>query len=295
MDLMAVSDSLAAAVEQAGQSVVRVEARRRIPASGIVWSADGLIVTADHAIQRDDHISVGVPGGNVTGATLVGRDPTTDLAVLRAEPGALRAAAWVEPAGLRVGQLVLALGRPGQTARAVLGILSVVGDAWRTSGGAEVERYVQADLDLPAGYSGGALVDMNGRIVGLNTSGLARHPMTIPTPTVRRVVEALTAHGHIRRGYLGVGVQPVRLPQGITSTIGQDTGLLVISVEPGSPAEQAGLVLGDTLLALFGQPLRRPADLVAFLGADKIGSPGAARVLRGGRVVDLSVTVGERP
>jgi S1-C subfamily serine protease len=293
LNLAAISDWLSAAVEQAGQSVVRVEARRRIPASGIVWS-DSYIVTADHAIQREDEITVGTADGTQAAATLVGRDATTDLALLRVDGLGQRAAQWAEPGALRVGQLVLALGRPGRTVRAVLGILGVVGEAWRTLGGAELERYVQPDLALPAGFSGGALVDMRGQAVGVNTSGLTRHPMTVPASSVRRVVEALAADGRIRRAYLGVGVQPVRVPQGLSAPVGHDAGLLILSVESGSPAERAGLLLGDTLLTLGGQSLRRPSDLIAFLSGERIGSSTTAQVLRGGRVMEVAVTAGER-
>ena len=188
--LSTLSDGLAAAVETAGQSVVRVDARQRMSASGIVWSADGLIVTAHHVVERDDEITIGLPDGTEATATLVGRDPTTDLALLRAAGANLTPPAWVEDADLRVGQLVLALGRPGNTMQATLGIVSALGESWRTGAGGAIDRYVQTDVTMYAGFSGGPLVDVAGRVAGLNSSALLRGVSpAIPVATLRRVVD----------------------------------------------------------------------------------------------------------
>jgi S1-C subfamily serine protease len=289
------SEALAGVVETAGQGVVRVEGRRRLPASGILWSADGLIVTAHHVLEHDEKIGVGLPDGKAVTATIVGRDPTTDVAVLQANARDLKPAGQATPDTLRVGHLVLALGRPGRTVQATLGIVSALGDSWRTPAGGLVDRYLQTDVTMYPGFSGGPLVDVEGRILGLNTSLLLRGTsLALPVPTLRRVAEALQAHGRIRRGYLGVGAQVVRLPAASAEQLGQETALLVVSVSPDSPADKAGLVLGDVVVGLAGQTVRHMDDLLALLTGDRIGTPVPVRIVRGGQIQELSVTIGER-
>ncbi|MFQ5855144.1 MAG: S1C family serine protease [Anaerolineae bacterium] len=291
-----VSDALAATAEAAGSHVVRVEARRRLPASGIIWSDDGVIVTAHHVVERDDNISVGLPDGETVSAELVGRDPTTDLAVLRAQATGLTSSTWAGPDDLRVGHLVLALGRPGKTVQATLGIVSALSESnWRTPAGGELDRYLQTDVVMYPGFSGGPLVDVTGQVIGLNTSALLRGvSLTVPAPTVRRVVETLLAHGRVRRGYMGIGAQPARLPASLAEHLGQETGLLLVSVEPGSPAEQGGLVLGDTIVSLDDQPVRHLDDLLSLLSGNRVGASVPVRILRGGQVQELQVVIGER-
>ncbi|MEJ2734066.1 MAG: trypsin-like peptidase domain-containing protein [Anaerolineae bacterium] len=289
------SKALAEMADRGGRGVVRVEARRRVPASGIVWSADGLVVTAHHIVRRDDNISLGLPDGQTVPATLVGRDPTTDLALLRAEATDLTPAAWAAPEGLRVGHIVLALGRPGRTVQATLGIVSALGDEWRTPAGGKLDRYLQTDVVMYPGFSGGPLVDAAGQVLGLNTSALLRGvSLTVPAPTVRRVTEALQANGRMRRGFLGVGAQAVRLPETVARQVGQDTGLLLVSVNPGSPAEKAGLHLGDTIVSLDNHPVRQMDDLLALLSAERVGVTTSVRIVRGGQVQEQSVVIGER-
>lgn len=294
--LSGLSEALAETVAVASPYTVRVEGRDRVPASGILWSGDGVIVTAHHVLERDEEISVGLAGGETVPATLVGRDPTTDLAVLRVDASALASPARADLDNLRVGHLALALGRPGKNVRATLGIVSALGQSWRTPAGGTLDRYLQTDLTMYPGFSGGPLVDATGAIVGLNSSALMRGvTMTVPTATIDRVVESLLAHGRVRRGYLGVGTQPVRLPEATARQLGQETGLLVVSVEPGSPAERARLFLGDVILGLAGQPVRHLDDLFTVLSADLVGHPTPLRLLRGGQVQELSVTVGDHP
>ena len=289
------SEDLAATVAEAGPAVVRVEGRRRLSASGIVWSAEGVIVTAHHVLESDENISVGLPDGKSVPATLVGRDPTTDLAVLRAGTGGLGTPAWAELDGLQVGHLVLGLGRPRQTVMATLGIVGALGEGWRTPAGGRVDRYLQTDVTMYPGFSGGPLVDASGRVLGVNTSALLRGiTITVPTSTVRRVVDTLLAEGRIRRGYLGVGAQPVRLPSALSSQVGQETVLLLASIESSSPAEKGGLLIGDSIVALDGQPVRHLDDLLALLSGERIGKSVPVRILRGGQVQELKVVVGER-
>jgi S1-C subfamily serine protease len=289
------SDALAETVDTASPGVVRVEARDRLPVSGVIWSSDGVIVTAHHGVERDDNIKVGLSGGQTVNATLVGRDPTTDLAVLRAQAGGLTPPSWAEPGSLRVGHLVLALGRPGHNVRATLGIISALGGSWRTPAGGLMDRYLQTDVVMYPGFSGGPLVDVAGQVVGVNTSALLRGvSLTVPVPTLRRVVATLLSQGRIRRGYLGVGAQPVRLPAALAQSLGQETGLLLVSVDANSPAEQSGLLLGDTMVALDKEPVRHLDDLLAVLSSDRVSMTVPARIVRGGQIQELTVVIGER-
>ncbi len=290
------SNALADVVAAAGASVVRVEGRRRLPATGVVWSADGVIVTASHVVEHEDNIEVGLPDGEAASARLVGRDATTDLAALRANASGLKPAAWAAMDDLRVGHLVLALGRPGHTVQATLGVVSALGKEWRTHAGGSIDRYLQTDVVMYPGFSGGPLVDVSGRVAGLNSSALLRGvSVAVPASTLRPVVESLLAHGRVRRGYLGVGAQPARLPAALAGQLGQETGLLLISVEPDSPAEKGGLTLGDTIVALDGQPVRHMDDLLALLGGDVVGKSMPVRIVRGGQLHEVRVTIGERP
>lgn len=289
-----ISNELAGMVEAAGPAIVRVEGRRRLPASGIVWSDDGIVVTAHHVVERDDRIGVGLADGNKVDAELVGRDPTTDLAVLRVEGAQPSSAKSAQVEDLSVGHLVLALGRPGRTVQATLGIVSALGTSWRTAAGGTIDRYLQTDVVMYPGFSGGPLVDADGKVLGLNTSALRGVSLTIPSLTVDRVVESILSHGRVQRGYLGVGVQPVNLPEALAEELGQETGLILISVEPGSPAEAGGLTLGDTLLSVHGESVRRLDDLLSLLSGELVGEEVLIRILRGGESGEQKVTVGER-
>jgi S1-C subfamily serine protease len=298
--LAALSNDLAAAVETVGRSVVAIHARRRIPASGIVWQP-GVIVAAHHTIQRDDDIGVTLHDGTTVPATLAGRDPSTDLAVLRLPPEvSTTAAPPVSLAGEppKVGQLALVLGRPGAAVTAGLGIVSAVGGEWRTWQGGTIDHFVRLDVAVYDGFSGGPLVDAGGRVVGVNTSGLARATaVTVPAATVARVTGQLLASGHIARGWLGIATQPVRLPASLRRSLGveAEAGLVVVNVEPDSPADRGGLLVGDIVLALGDRPVSDPADVLAGLSSERIGQAVALRVARGGKDERLTITVGERP
>lgn len=294
--LQHVSTALATMVEAASAGVVRVEARRRLAATGIVWSPDGTVITAHHVVEQDDSISLGLPDGQTVAATLVGRDPTTDLAVLRAQTTGLTPPLWAESEGHRprVGHLALALGRPGQTIQATLGIVSALGESWRTPGGGLIDCYLQTDVVMYPGFSGGPLVNASGQVVGLNTSALLRNiSLTVPVPTLRRVVSMLLAHGRVRRGFLGVSIQPVRLPAALAQQLGQETGLLLVAVEPEGPAEQGGLLLGDTLVTLDDAPVRQHDDLLALMTPERIDTAVPVRIIRSGQLQELRIIVGE--
>jgi S1-C subfamily serine protease len=288
------SQALANVVERTAPAVVRVEGRRRGPSTGVVWSED-VVVTADHVLEWDEDVTVGLPDGGTATATVVGRDPGTDVAALRVAGARLAALEWSAADGLKVGHLVLAVCRPGRTAQARLGIVSALADAWRTPAGGRLDRYLQSDIAVHPGFSGSALVEASGRLLGLNTAGLLRAtPLAVPSATVKRVVESLLAHGQVRRGFLGIGTQPVRLPAPLDQQLGQETALMVNSVQPDGPAARAGLLLGDVLVAFEGHALRHPGELLPLLDEDRIGAEVKARVLRAGELRDLGIVVGAR-
>jgi S1-C subfamily serine protease len=295
--LVELSNSMADLVAAAQPSTVRVSGRPRFGATGIVWSADGLIITADHVLDRDEDITVGLADGREFAATLVGRDRATDLALLRVDASDLTPATFsTEPA--RIGQLVLAIGNPhGDQAMASLGVVSAVGHTLRSWRGGSIEGVIRSDVTLYPGFSGGPLLGADGRVVGLNTSNLARGlAVAIPHAVLSRVAEALSSGRGTKRGYLGVATQPVRLPDGLRTTLGlqQETGLLIVNVEADSPAEQAGLLLGDTLVAAGDRQTADISGLQDALGPGSAGRQLELKVVRAGQLANVTVTIGER-
>ncbi|MBK6318665.1 MAG: trypsin-like peptidase domain-containing protein [Dehalococcoidia bacterium] len=294
--LAQVSAGFAAAVETAGASTVLVNARRRIPASGVVWSADGTIVTAHHVIERDE-IEVVLADGSKHQATVAGRDPGSDIAVLKIGVAGLTPALRAPAGSAKVGNLVLAVGRPSlEGPMASLGVVGAIGGPWRTFRGGEVEGYIRTDTTFFPGFSGGPLVDAEGRVVGINSARLGRGAgLTVPVAAVERIAADLLAGGQVRRAYLGISSQVARLPVALAALAGgRETGLLIISVEPDSPADAAGVLIGDILIELGGQPVDDTDSLQAQLGPSHIGQATPASVLRGGERKDLTVTIGER-
>lgn len=296
--LHAYSDALANAVATVAPSIVAIHARRRIPASGIVWRA-GYVIATDHTIRRERDITVTLNDGRQIAATLVGRDSSTDLALLKlAEDAAPAAARLPDNAKLRVGQIVLAVGRPGTAVTATLGTVHVVGSDWRTWQGGHMSELIRVDMSIHDGFSGSALIDSNGHVAGINSSILTRGaPATIPASTIDRVVEQLLAGGRVPRGWLGIGTQPVRLPERVRADAGlsQEVGLLLVNVAGNSPAERAGLFVGDTLVSLAGSATREADDVLAILGPDTVGRTLTARIVRAGAVIELPVVIGESP
>jgi serine protease Do len=281
------SDELAAVVERAGSSVVAVYGAGRMPSSGVHWSP-GLIVTADHSLRRDEEIRVGLADGRTIAAELAGRDPGTDLAVLKIDAGSLPPFSNSHSTQVKTGNIVLAIGRHRDIGVcASMGIVSVVGPGYQTWRGGKLDSFLRLDLELYPGCSGALVVDSTGQAVGVASSVHSRiAPVAIPAATVDRVTAELAKRGYVARGYLGVGMQPVALPDG--------AGLIVVSVEKGSPAAKAGFVIGDILLALEGKPVRDTRDVQMFLLSDNIGKPVAASILRGGEKKEVALTVGEK-
>jgi S1-C subfamily serine protease len=290
-DMQQYSDSLAAAVEKAAQAVVTVDARGRMPATGIVWSADGEILTADHVVQRDENIQVTLGDGRTLAARVVGRDPGSDLALLKVEASGLPVPELAET--LKVGHLVFAVGRPEEV-QATLGSVVALGGPVRGHR-RNFAAYIQSDVTMYPGFSGGPLIDASGRVAGLNSSALARGAsLAIPVAVLREVAEALRRDGRVKRGYLGVSTQPVALAEDAAAQLGQATGLMVIGAEKDSPAASGGLMQGDVIVALGGRPVADIDDLQAALGPETVDQTTTVKVVRGGEVRELEVRVGVR-
>ena len=285
------SNDIETLVEKASKSVVRVDARRGRAGTGIVWDT-GLVLTANHVVEQEDDIEV-VVDDKSTKATLVGRDPATDVALLKVEGLSAPALPRAKVEGLKPGQIVLAIGRPGSL-KATFGTISAVSSSWRGWRGSEIEHLIQTNAPLYPGFSGGPLVDVDGRVVGMNSWVFGRGDgRAIAMDVAERVVASLRSEGRIKRPYLGIGTQEVPLPDAVKGRVNQESGLLIVAVEPQSPADKAGLMQGDTLVALDGTATKSLEDLYSGLRKIKVGATQTVKVVRAGEVKDIPVTVGE--
>jgi S1-C subfamily serine protease len=295
--LQSLSHDLTQAVEQISRSVVAVNARRHLSSSGVYWR-DGIIVTAAHTIRRTDDISVILASGRTVAASLAGVDPSTDLALLRVESAELSPTFFGDTSQLKVGHLVLAVGRGAQRGlNATLGMVGVLSGSWRTWRGGLIDQFVGLDLVLHPGAAGGALADSLGHVVGVNTVGLSRRTaLTIPVSTVNRVVTHLLEKGHMGVGYLGLGMRLVPLPENLKNALNLsgDSGLIVVSVEPDGPGAKAGVLFGDVIVALEGRAVSNIRDLQAFLEPESVGKEIPVSIIRGGKTIEVNVTIGER-
>jgi serine protease DegQ len=292
--LTALSNSLADAVSAVAPSVVQVQGRRR-PASGIVY-ADDVVVTMVRALGREDGLHVRRHDGQTLDAELIGWDPTTSLAVLRAtglDAKPLTPAA----APARVGHLALAVGRSWSNAvTASSGIVSVIGGPLRTGRRRAIDQVLRTTAPMHDGFAGGAFVDLSGALVGVSTSTEIRGTsVVIPVSIAWQTAATVLEHGHLKRGYLGIAGQPVQLAEHQRAAIGRDEGLLVMAVTTAGPAAAAGVVVGDVLLELDGHAIKSPEDLLDLLVGDRVGRQATLRLLRGGTATDVAVTIGERP
>jgi S1-C subfamily serine protease len=297
-ELMDLSNALAQATERAASSAVAVHTESRGSASGIIWRA-GIIVTAEHALRRDEEIQLTLPDSRVVAATLIGRDPSTDLAVLKCPDASADVAALGDVAALKPGSLTLVVGRTRASGPvAALGVVSLIVPERRTWTGAALAPYIRLDVGLQPTAIGGAVVDAQGRVVGMATPRFARFgAIAIPAPAVDRVIDTLLKKGHIPQGYLGVGLQPVRLPDALRQSLQRQekTAAIVLEVEPESPAHKAGIVIGDILIALAGHPVARLEDVHSQLHGEAIGKPLALKFVRGGTSQEVNIVVSERP
>jgi S1-C subfamily serine protease len=292
------SQELAAAAEQAGSSVVAVHARHRVPSSGIHWRK-GIVVTANHTVRREDDITVLVHGGKRVSAKLAGRDPGTDLAVLKFDQDeALAIPPFADAASLKLANFVLALGRTrAGNLVASAGIIGGLGGEWRTWRGGRIDQSIRLDLALYPGFSGGPLVNVEGKIFGLNTNGFGRgRAVSIPVSTINRTVDELLEKGHIARPYLGIAMQPVALPEALRNKLKSSAtgGLMVLHVEPGGPADTAGILLGDVIVELQGKLALDTEHVQDLLASAKVNQKVEVSVVRGGAPIELSIILGER-
>src|ERR687892_98188 len=291
--LAALSEGMADAVENIAASVVKVNGRRRRSGSGVVFAQDK-VLTASHVLEREEDLSVETADGRTLSARFAGRDHSTDLAVLNVD-GPDTAPATPAEGEARVGQISLAVGihSRGEGPRATLGVVSAVGGPVRTRRGPRLERYIQTDATPSPGFSGGPLIDVRGSVLGILVSGWGRGAaFAIPADLAWRTAGTLSERGSVKRGYLGILSQPVRLPDG--QSLAQRGGLLVVGVEDGSPAGRGGLIVGDILATLDGQPVEDTDDLLVLLAGDRVGHPVPVRLVRGGELTEVEITVGER-
>ena len=295
--LLALSEELAGTVEQAARSVVSVHARPRFDSSGVHWGPE-IVVTADHALRRDEGICVTAPDGSTLAAEIVGRDPGTDLAVLRVKGLGIPVASREDHPVANPGSIILAVGRTKDSAVAAFGVISNLSGPSQTWRGGRLDQVVRLDLSLHPAGAGGAVVNASGKLMGIATPALSRVSVfAIPMSTVARVTESLLAHGRVPRGYLGVGLQPIAIPEHLTSKFKLEgsTGLIAITVDNDGPAGRAGMSIGDVLLELGGRTTHRTKNVQEVLSSEPVGKKIVARVLRGGNPVDLEITIAERP
>ncbi|MBL8050769.1 MAG: trypsin-like peptidase domain-containing protein [Anaerolineales bacterium] len=287
------SEAMANAVEQAGKYTVMVDARRRHPASGIAIAKD-LILTADHVVEREEEINIMLGDGKESKARLIGRDGGTDLAVLKLD-SASATPAEVAKTPARVGQFVLAVGRGNKNGiESSFGTINSIDGPVRTGRGGMLEKYIKTDFVSYPGFSGGPLINGDGEVYGINTSGFGGGggAITIPTDIAWKIADTLAKHGKIKRGYLGIRSQTVNIPAEANRK--QETGLLIVGLEKDSPAEKGGLIVGDILVGVNGVAIEHHDELFTRLSGDVVGKSTPMDVLRGGKLQVINVTVGER-
>ncbi|HKW64785.1 MAG TPA: trypsin-like peptidase domain-containing protein [Candidatus Acidoferrum sp.] len=296
-ELVALSNALAQATDRAAASAVAVHTEARGSSSGVVWRS-GVIVTAEHALRRDEEIQITLPDGRVVPATLAGRDASTDLAVLKCAEATSAVAETSDASAIKPGSLALVVGRTRASGPvAALGVVSLVVAERRSWSGGALAPYIRLDVGVQPTAVGGAVIDPSGRIIGIATPRFARFgAIAVPAPTVNRVVDTLLQKGRIPRGYLGVGLQPVRLPDTLRKTLKREdkTAAIVLEVEPEGPAHRAGIVIGDIFVALAGHAVARLEDVHGQLGAESIGKSLPLKFVRGGALQEASIVVGER-
>ena len=297
-ELIDLSNALARETDRAAAGVVAVHTESRGSSSGVVWRS-GIIVTAEHALRRDEEIHVTLPDGRVVPATLVGRDSSTDLAVLKCAEATSPLAEFAEASAIKPGSLALVVGRTRASGPvAALGVVSLVAGERRTWVGTALNPYIRLDVGLQPTAVGGAVIDASGRAIGIATPRFARFgAIAVPAATVNRVVDALLRAGHIPHGYLGVGLHPVRIPEALRQSLKREekTAAIVVEVEPDSPAHKAGIMIGDLLLSFGAHPVARVEDVHAQLAANAIGKSVAVKFARGGTAQEATIVIGERP
>lgn len=297
-ELIELSNALAQATDRASRSTVAIHTEARGSSSGIVWRS-GVIVTSEHVLSRDEEIRVTLPDGRVVSATLAGRDPSMDIAVLKCGEADSAVQKFGEAASLKPGNLVLVVGRTRASGPvAALGAVSLVVQDRRTWTGASLAPYIRLDVGLQPTAIGGAVIDAQGDVVGLATPRFARFgAMAVPDTAINKISDTLLKKGRMPHGYLGVGLQPVRLPEALRESLQRSakTAAILLEVLPGGPADKAGMVIGDILVSLAGQPVTGLEDVQTALAGDTIGKSLPLKFLRGGAMQEGSIVVAERP
>jgi S1-C subfamily serine protease len=296
-ELVDLSNALARETDRAAASSVAIHTEARGSSSGVIWR-NGLIVTAEHALRRDEEIHVTQPDGRILPATLAGRDASTDLAVLKCAEAASPVAEISDASTIKPGNLVLVVGRTRASGPvAALGAVSLVASERRTWTGAAITPYIRLDVGLQPTAVGGAVIDAYGRVIGIATPRFARFgAIAVTASTVNRVVDALLKSGHIPHGYLGVGLHPIRLPDALLQTLqrNEKTAAMVVEVAPDGPAQKAGIMIGDLLISFGPHTITRVEDVHSQLAAEAIGKSIVVKLVRGGAIQEKSIVVGER-
>ena len=295
-ELQTLSSELADAVEKAAPGIVAVPGRRGIGSSGIAWR-ENLIVTSSESVRGEEGIKVLLPDGRATTARLRGRDSGTDLALLEIEAGGLPSLHFADESTVKTGQIAIAVGRTANTGPiASFGIVSGVSGEWKTWRGGKLDPFVRLDISAYPTLSGGAALDASGNLIGMVSTGLSRSSIfAVTRATIERIAGKLSQQGYVSRGFLGVALQPVALPPQLRDHLGQDSGIMLLGIEPDGPASVGGLILGDVLVAVDGQPLAQPESLSDLLERTPPGQNVKFKVLRAGVVQEQEVRIGERP
>ena len=295
-DLVDLSNELASTVERAAASIVAVQGRRGIGSSGIVWQ-NNLILTSSEGIRAEDGIKLLLPDGSVATARLRGRDSGTDIAVLETNSDGLRPLEFADDVALKPGQLALAVGRTVNTGPiASFGMISGVSGEWKSWRGGRIDPLVRLDVSAYPTLSGGAALDAVGNLIGLVSTGLSRSSVfAVTRSTIDRIAGRLVQQGYVSRGFLGISLQPVALPNEVKEKHDQDCGIMLLAIEPEGQAGVGGLILGDVLISADAQPLAQPESLADCLERTPAGKVVKFKVLRAGLLLELDVRIGERP
>ena len=295
ISLEAISDRIADLCDRIAPRLVAIHGPRRRSSSGFIWRP-GLVLTAEEALEADEDILITRADGSQVPASLVGRDPSTDIALLRTEEQPIADVPFADTSGLRIGHLVLAVGRQSEGVCAALGIIALAGGPWKSLRAGHIDRRLHLDLKLDARSEGGAALDSHGRILGMTVLGPRGRVLVIPSETIERVAQQLLAHGRIARGYLGLGLQPVRIDPTIADAAGlaEPKGLIVISVDPNGPGQRAGIKQGDILIRWDADPLHSVRRVYTLLGPESVGQTITLGMLRAGKQMSLTVEIAER-
>ena len=291
--LVQFSDALAARVESTKPTAVAIRLAHERFVTGIVWQSD-VVVASEQSLPRREEFEVVMTGGTVTTAKVAGRDSSTNIAVLR--PQAPLASSSITTNEARAGAIVIAIGADGTGgASARLGIVNVVGPEWHSSRGGLIDRRIALDVRLARSEEGGPIFDAAGNCIGMSTFGPRGQVLVIPAATIDRIVPTLLKDGRVARGWLGVALQAVAVPDALRETVDQSSGLMVMSVVENGPAAQAGIVAGDIILSVDGTSTRRFRKIARHFGSENIGRKAELRVIRSGAVITVKTTIAERP